>query len=72
VYKDILKRILSILIAVLLLVSLPVPDNVHAAGNIDDSKIVESPHNYTNNYQKSWEVTVPGAVKIRAHFVSGK
>ncbi len=35
-----------------------------------ESYVVESPHNYPNNYDNTWTITKSGATKIKVHFTS--
>ena len=38
------------------------------AGIAGAETLVESPHPYANNYEKTWIVTQPGADQVRLHF----
>lgn len=55
-------------IIMLIITSITLPYKAEAAGTVSEVTTLESPHNYTNNYQNSWTRTVVGAVKIRVHF----
>lgn len=39
-----------------------------SGSNVGESRIVESPHPYPNNYSNTWTISKPGAVSIRVHF----
>jgi hypothetical protein len=40
----------------------------HVSAEIEEGTLAESPHPYSNNYERSWTIEASGAERVRVHF----